>query len=78
METKWISAEERLPEEGVEVVALDDFGEKDVYILTYEKDMWCERGEGPCLFKVLYWLPMPPIPEDALNGKHRKKTVPEV
>ena len=57
---KWISVEERLPEENTSVIAA--FEDGHVFQALYAYDGW-DLWEG-CTGKITHWMPLPEPPEE--------------
>ena len=54
----WTSVEDRLPEDGVHVLAFDD----DIAIAYYNGYEWYEVGFYGCI-NPTHWMPLPELPE---------------
>ena len=57
-ERRWISVEERLPEIGVGVLAIDDDG---IAVHWWDRHRWCSKKA--CHTCPTHWQPLPPGPE---------------
>ena len=57
-ERRWISVEERLPEIGVGVLAIDDDG---IAVHWWDRHRWCSKKA--CCTCPTHWHPLPPGPE---------------
>ena len=57
-ERRWISVEERLPEIGVGVLAIDDDG---IAVHWWDRHRWCSKKA--CHTCPTHWMPLPPGPE---------------
>jgi hypothetical protein len=57
-ERRWISVEERLPEIGVGVLAIDDDG---IAVHWWDRHRWCSKKA--CYTCPTHWQPLPPGPE---------------
>lgn len=66
---KWISVEERLPDEGVKVLTLDRYGHvQDRFLYAFQDGPIVFRPDGMFPKKhVTHWMPMPESPND--NGR---------
>ena len=60
---RWISVKDRLPEEiGYYLVVIGNEMLVSIDIAEYSENHWHKHD------KVLYWQPLPEIPEEAING----------
>ena len=60
---QWISVDDRLPEEiGYYLVVIGNEMLISIDIAEYSENHWHKHD------KVLYWQPLPEIPEEAING----------
>ncbi len=57
-ERRWVSVEERLPEIGVGVLAIDDDG---IAVHWWDRHRWCSKKA--CHTCPTHWQPLPPGPE---------------
>jgi hypothetical protein len=57
-ERRWVSVEERLPEIGVGVLAIDDDG---IAVHWWDRHRWCSKKA--CHTCPTHWMPLPPGPE---------------
>ena len=61
-QTKWIPVSENLPEEGVNVLVCDNYGDIKITngkYITFEKETWCWDIDDFAFGKVVAWKPLP-------------------
>jgi len=64
--SEWIAVQDRLPEDGEQVLAWTKYGidiatRDDLYGVTPRQ--WHHIGGPPFLAEVTHWMPLPPAPE---------------
>jgi hypothetical protein len=69
---EWISVEDRLPEDGVDVLVYVEnnfiFTASHQYV-TGGGDYWHEFPPSDIVFKPTHWMPLPEPPEGASDGE---------
>lgn len=63
---RWISVNERLPEEGVWVLTWDRYGNirnRSLFVFSDETKIFRPYGLFPCKH-ITHWMPMPEAPEE--------------
>lgn len=67
-ERRWIPVSERLPDDDIDVLTLDEFLTIDMAVL--ENNEWYSKsrrdfdGDSEWLVHVTHWMPLPPPPEE--------------
>ena len=64
--SNWISVNERLPEDGVDVLVGYDFADNDPFIMTYEDGRWFYGIDGDFMLNnnITHWMPLPEPPNE--------------
>ena len=63
---KWISVEERLPDEGERVIIWHP--DRTVSTSTFHFGRWWDRHGYHIGFRVVYWMPLPEPPKEDVHG----------
>ena len=61
--SRWISVEERLPEDGLAIVCCPD-PDRPVYIAWMCNGRWLNQFSRPLGLPVTHWMPLPKPPEE--------------
>lgn len=75
---RWISIEERLPDEGMPVLVRHlqpNFGGPLLNVASVEDGLWYEVNEWNEICNVTHWMPLPAAPEEAPEDVQRCRRV---